>query len=75
MSRLPVVTDRELLRILQRAGFYVDRVRGSHTILLHPGKPGVRVVLAVHGDDLHPSELKRVLRASQITPEEFRRMV
>lgn len=75
MSRLPVVTDRELLRALQRAGFYVDRVRGSHTVLLHPGKPGVRVVLAVHGDDLHPSELKRLLRAAQIAPDEFRALL
>lgn len=75
MSRLPVVTDRELLRLLQRAGFYVDRVRGSHTVLLHPGKAGVRVVLAVHGDDLHPSELKRLLRAAQITPDAFRELL
>lgn len=75
MSRLPVVTDRELLRLLQRAGFYVDRVRGSHTVLLHPGKPGVRILLAVHGDDLHPSELKRLLRAARITPDEFRRLL
>lgn len=74
MSRLPVVTDRELLRILQRAGFHVDRVRGSHTVLLHPGKPGVRVVLALHGDDLHPSELKRFLRAAGIAPDEFRKL-
>ena len=75
MSRLPVVTDRALLQILQRAGFYVDRVRGSHTILLHPDKPGVRVVLAVHGDDLHPSELKRLLRAARIPVEEFRSLL
>ncbi len=75
MSRLPVVTDRALLRLLQRAGFYVDRVRGSHTILLHPGKAGVRVVLAVHGDDLHPSELKRLLRAAGIEPNEFRKLM
>ena len=33
MSRLPVITDREALRLLQRVGFYVDRVRGSHTML------------------------------------------
>ena len=75
MSRLPVVTDRELLRLLQRAEFYVDRVRGSHAVLLHSGKPGVRVVLAVHGGDLHPSELKRLLRAARITPDEFRQLL
>jgi len=50
-------------------------VRGSHAVLLHPGKPGVRLVLAVHGNDLHPSELKRFLRAAQITGEEFRSLM
>jgi len=75
MSRLPVITDREALRLLQRAGFYVDRVRGSHTILLHPHKPGVRIVLAVHGEDLHPSELRRLLRAAQMSAEDFRKFL
>ena len=34
-QRLPVATAREVLAALRRAGFFVDRVAGSHYILVH----------------------------------------
>jgi predicted RNA binding protein YcfA (HicA-like mRNA interferase family) len=30
MSRLPQVTSRQVIAALQRAGFVVERIRGSH---------------------------------------------
>ncbi|WP_188815591.1 type II toxin-antitoxin system HicA family toxin [Hymenobacter cavernae] len=34
----------ELLRKLERAGWYVTRQSGSHMIMRHPEKPGMLVV-------------------------------
>lgn len=36
MSRLPTLKPKEVLATLQRAGFDVVRVRGSHYQLLNP---------------------------------------
>lgn len=36
MNRLPRIRGRDLLKALQRAGFEVVRVRGSHHFLRHP---------------------------------------
>ena len=35
MNRLPQVTAGELLAALQRGGFVVDRIKGSHHFLQH----------------------------------------
>lgn len=34
----------DLMRELHQAGWRLDRVRGSHHVLMHPGKPGIIVV-------------------------------
>ncbi len=35
-DRLPALSARQVIAALQRAGFVVDRVAGSHYILAHP---------------------------------------
>ncbi len=42
MQRLPVLKPREVLRALERGGFFVHHVSGSHTILKHPHRPALR---------------------------------
>jgi predicted RNA binding protein YcfA (HicA-like mRNA interferase family) len=34
----------ELIRALLAAGWQLDRVRGSHHVFRHPGRPGIVVV-------------------------------
>ena len=36
MAKRPVLTPRELLRLLREAGFVEDHQTGSHLILIHP---------------------------------------
>jgi predicted RNA binding protein YcfA (HicA-like mRNA interferase family) len=42
------VTERQLIALIERDGWYLERVRGSHHIYVHPRKPGI-VVIARHG--------------------------
>jgi predicted RNA binding protein YcfA (HicA-like mRNA interferase family) len=35
MTRLPRIKGKELIRALERAGFSIDRARGSHVFLKH----------------------------------------
>jgi predicted RNA binding protein YcfA (HicA-like mRNA interferase family) len=45
MIGLPVVTPRQLIRALERAGFFLHHVCGNHHFLRHPGKPGILVTV------------------------------
>jgi predicted RNA binding protein YcfA (HicA-like mRNA interferase family) len=68
MTALPVVTGRELIAALGRAGFQVVRVKGSHHFLRHAN--GRATVVPVHsGEDIGPGLLSRILRDCELTRE------
>lgn len=71
MPRLPVLTGREVLKALERAGFIVVRVRGSHHFLRHPGtSKGVPV--PIHGNrDLPAGTLRAIIAEAGLSVDEF----
>lgn len=71
-ERLPVVSGKDVLRALTRSGFSVDRVVGSHHVLVLPGDPSRTVTIPVHGNrDLKPGTLRSIIRQAGFTIEEF----
>lgn len=59
MPKLPVVTPKKLISALKRLGFYIDRQRGSHAVLVHAD--GRITVVPMHGKDLPPGTLHGIL--------------
>ncbi len=75
-GRLPAVSGRRVVQVLQRAGFVIDRVVGSHHVLVYPGDPTRTVVVPVHGGrDLKPGTIRSILRQAGFTPDEFSRLL
>ncbi|TAJ89201.1 type II toxin-antitoxin system HicA family toxin [bacterium] len=70
-QRLPALKPRDVLRALQRAGFFVHHTSGSHYILKHPGKPSLRVSVAYHNKDLKRRTLESIIEQAGLTVEEF----
>ena len=60
-----LVTPKELLKVLKKDGWYVDRIRGSHHMLKHTSKVG-RVTVPVHKEDLKPNTLHTILKQAGI---------
>ena len=70
MTRLPRVTGHEIIAALQRAGFVVARVKGSHHFLRHPDSRGT--VVPVHaGETIGPGLLAAILRDCELSREDF----
>ena len=72
MTGIPVVTSRQLIRALLRAGFFVHHVRGSHHYLKHPDKPGLLVSVPFHSRDLKRGTVGAILRQAGIAVDELR---
>lgn len=53
---------RELVRLLEDDGWRLARMRGSHTRLKHPTKPGTVTVAGKEGVDVPPGTLHAVLK-------------
>jgi predicted RNA binding protein YcfA (HicA-like mRNA interferase family) len=73
---LPAVNARQVLVALRRAGFVVDRISGSHHMLVHPGDARRTVTVPFHGArSLRLGTLRSIIRQAGLTVEEFRRLL
>lgn len=64
------VTGKALILALRKAGFMVQRVKGSHHFLRHPD--GRTTVVPVHaGEALGPGLLAKVLRDVELTRDDL----
>jgi predicted RNA binding protein YcfA (HicA-like mRNA interferase family) len=68
MTRLPRIKGKELIRALERAGFTINRIRGSHVFLKHPD--GRATTVPIHSrETLGPGLLRAILRDVEMTAE------
>ena len=72
MTRQPRATGREVLAALERGGFHLSHVRGSHHYLLRPDRLRL-VVIPVHGNRVLPAgTMQSILRQAGFTADELR---
>jgi predicted RNA binding protein YcfA (HicA-like mRNA interferase family) len=70
--RLPSLKAREVMRVLERAGFRHVRSRGSHRIFQHRDDPRRRTIVADHGgQDVPRGTLRAIIDQAGLTIEEF----
>jgi predicted RNA binding protein YcfA (HicA-like mRNA interferase family) len=59
---------RDIIKLLERDGWYLQQTRGSHRQYKHPTKAG-RITLPGHpNDDLPPGTLNSVLKQAGLKP-------
>ncbi len=73
-SRLPSLRPDEVVRALERDGWEIDRQRGSHIVLVKPGRASI-VVIPMHRRDIPRGTLRGILKDAGLTQEEFRKLL
>ncbi len=69
--KLPVISGKEAIEALEKAGFVVVRQRGSHVrIKKVTSKNIIKITIPLH-DILDRGTLKSILRNAGLTVEEF----
>jgi predicted RNA binding protein YcfA (HicA-like mRNA interferase family) len=68
VSKLPALKPARVIKALQRNGYYIHHVRGSHYFLR---KSDVNVIIPYHNRDLKPGTLRSIIEQSGFTVEEF----
>jgi len=74
MSKLPVLSARDVIKALTKAGFYVHHQKGSHVVLKRHNPPPRRVVVPYHRE-LKKGMLRAIIRQAGLTVEEFLELV
>lgn len=73
-ERLPAVNPKELIKALERKGWQLDRIRGSHHILVHAQQRRA-LTIPVHGRELKTGTLASILRVAGISRDELRELL
>lgn len=68
--KLPVLKPKEVIKILEKAGFERRRHTGSHLILRHPKTKRI-VPVTVHPKDIKKGVLKNILKQADLSLKEF----
>lgn len=69
-AKLPAVRPKDLIRVLEKKGWRLDRVRGSHHIMVHPVLKKALPV-PMHNRDLKAGTLSGILRSAGISRQEL----
>jgi predicted RNA binding protein YcfA (HicA-like mRNA interferase family) len=70
--KLSGLSGRQIVQALERGGFELIRVRGSHHMLRRPGFPKTKVIVPVHGSQTTPpGTVRSIIEQSGLTVEEF----
>ena len=69
MPKLPVLTPKKLIRILEKLGFQLDHTTGSHFVFYHSVSKR-RAVVPCHAKDLPKGIVLSILRQAGITKAE-----
>ena len=68
MSRLPVISGRDLIKILEKSGYYIRDQKGSHVHLRHPVKPPLTVP---DHKTIARGTLRAIIREAELSVDEF----
>lgn len=67
---LPALTARELIAVLKKHGFELDRQSGSHAIFIH--KDGRRTTVPIHGKrDIGKGLLRQIMKDAELSIDDL----
>jgi len=69
MSRLPQLSGRQIVSVLEKAGFRVRRQKGSH-ITVTRAEPYAQVVIPDHRE-VAPGTLRTIIRQAGLSVDDF----
>lgn len=74
MSDFPSLNGKKIIAALNKAGFVINRIKGSHHFIKH--SDGRCTVVPVHsGEDIGPGLLSKILRDCEFTKDQFRKLI
>lgn len=74
MSKLPVVSGKDLIKAFAKIGYEVDHQKGSHIILRQINTPFRRLTIPNH-KEIAKGTLKAIIRESGLTVDELVNMI
>jgi predicted RNA binding protein YcfA (HicA-like mRNA interferase family) len=75
MQRLPVLSGREVIKLLAKVGFEPKRRKGSHVILVKETREGKKAVVVPDHKEIDKGTLVEIIRQAGLKRDEFLRLL
>jgi len=75
LSKLPVISGREMVRVLSRIGFAIVGRKGSHVRLKRQRGKEILIVIVPMHRELAKGTLRSILRQANLTVEDLLRLL
>ncbi len=72
MSKLTIISDKQMVKLLTWLGFVEVRQKGSHIFFAHPD--GRTTVLPSYNEDLSRGLLRKILKDIDLSVSEYERL-
>ncbi len=73
MSYLPILSGKEVCRLLSKVGYEIDHQTGSHIILRNKNFPHRRITVPNH-KTIAKGTLRSIIREVGLTVDEFKKL-
>ena len=73
MPKLPSLTPQKIIKLLEKNGFVLDRIKGSHHIYYNP-ETRKRAIVPLHKKDLPKGTMFEILKQAGISREELKKL-
>lgn len=75
MAKLPVLSGREVIKILGKAGFKPVRQKGSHIVVLKETSESKRAVVVPNHKEIDTGTLLEIIRQAGLKREAFEKLL
>ena len=70
-DKLPSIKPKDMIKILEKLGFYKFRQKGSHIIMIKDDNEVFQPVIPMHSKELKKGTLLSIIRQTGLTKNEF----
>jgi len=74
LTKLPVVSGKQLCKMLSKIGYFIDHQTGSHIILRQDSTPHRRLTVPNH-KEIARGTLRAIIRQAGLTIDEFKELL
>jgi predicted RNA binding protein YcfA (HicA-like mRNA interferase family) len=75
MGKLPVLSGREIIKVLKQIGFEPARQRGSHIILVKETSDSKTALVVPDHKEVDPGTLIEIIRQAGLKRDEFMKLL
>lgn len=72
MSKLTIISSKDMVKILEYLGFHEIRQKGSHKSFKH--KDGRTTLVPFHGEDLGRGLIRKILNDIEVSVDEYEQL-